>query len=60
MARGNQRDKAREKNQEKLAGQKNKNGMTGSEQQREKDKVAAIMQAKQAAALAKKEADGKK
>ncbi|KAK4549712.1 hypothetical protein LTR36_005013 [Oleoguttula mirabilis] len=57
MARGNQRDKAREKNQQKLAATKKGNGMSGSEQMREKDKVAAIMLAKQKAALEKKEAD---
>ncbi|KAK5127496.1 hypothetical protein LTR85_006835 [Meristemomyces frigidus] len=57
MARGNQRDNAREKNQAKLAAQKKGNAMSGSEQQREKDKVAAIMLAKQKAALEKKEAE---
>jgi len=54
MARGNQRDKAREANQKKLAGQKGGNAMTGSEMQREKEKVAAKMREKQAAADAKK------
>ncbi|EMC97634.1 hypothetical protein BAUCODRAFT_42122, partial [Baudoinia panamericana UAMH 10762] len=49
MARGNQRDKAREKNQKEAAGKKAKNNMTGSEFQREKEKVAAIMLAKQQA-----------
>ncbi|KAF2864005.1 hypothetical protein K470DRAFT_209353 [Piedraia hortae CBS 480.64] len=49
MARGNQREKAREKNQKAQAAQKSKTTMSGAEQQREKDKVKAIMQAKQAA-----------
>ncbi|TVY50028.1 hypothetical protein LOCC1_G000160 [Lachnellula occidentalis] len=49
MARGNQRDKAREANQKKLADQKKGNGMTGSEMQREKEKVAEKMREKQAA-----------
>ncbi|TVY32361.1 hypothetical protein LSUB1_G006662 [Lachnellula subtilissima] len=58
MARGNQRDKAREANQKKLADQKKGNAMTGSEMQREKEKVAEKMRQKQAAADAKKLADG--
>lgn len=71
MARGNQRDKAREANQKKMADQVHKslgakvyqsfyakhfsylqkkgNSMTGSEMQREKEKVAAKMREKQAA-----------
>ncbi|RDW60821.1 4F5 protein [Coleophoma cylindrospora] len=49
MARGNQRDKAREATQKKLASEKSKNNMTGSEMQREKEKVAAKMREKQAA-----------
>jgi len=62
MARGNQRDKAREANQKKLAAQKSGNSMTGAEMQREKERVAAKMREKQAAADAKKagEAAGKK
>ncbi|KAL2073810.1 hypothetical protein VTL71DRAFT_11136 [Oculimacula yallundae] len=57
MARGNQRDKAREANQKKLADQKKGNSMTGSEMQREKEKVAQKMRDKQAAADAKKAAE---
>ncbi|CAG8949495.1 hypothetical protein HYFRA_00007725 [Hymenoscyphus fraxineus] len=57
MARGNQRDKAREANQKKLADQKKGNTMTGSEMQREKEKVAQKMREKQAAADAKKAAE---
>ncbi|RMZ30201.1 hypothetical protein D0859_05689 [Hortaea werneckii] len=49
MARGNQRDKAREKNQKAAASVKSKNSMSGTEYQREKEKVAAIMLAKQKA-----------
>lgn len=78
MARGNQRDKAREANQKKMADQvrlfthrcqtggessvrevltlfsrpqKKSNSMSGSEMQREKEKVAAKMREKQAAGL---------
>ncbi|KAF4551634.1 Hypothetical protein D9617_12g035220 [Elsinoe fawcettii] len=58
MARGNQRDKAREKNQKALAGQKTKNSMSGTEFQKSKEDAAAIMRAKQAAADAKKAAEG--
>ncbi|KAK7532355.1 uncharacterized protein J3D65DRAFT_670966 [Phyllosticta citribraziliensis] len=61
MARGNQREKAREKNQKAQAGTKNKNSMSGTEFQRAKEDAAAIMRAKQAAADAKKgEASNKK
>ncbi|RMY52381.1 hypothetical protein D0864_14269 [Hortaea werneckii] len=56
MARGNQRDKAREKNQKAAASVKSKNSMSGTEYQREKEKVAAIMLAKQKAAEEKKAA----
>ncbi|KAF2166890.1 hypothetical protein M409DRAFT_22942 [Zasmidium cellare ATCC 36951] len=59
MARGNQRDKAREKNQAKLASVKSKNNMTGSEMQKNKEDVAAIMRAKQQAADDKKKAEKK-
>jgi len=73
MARGNQRDKAREANQKKLADQvghencltywprqnqhadslqKKGNSMSGSEMQREKEKVAQKMREKQAAGIA--------
>ncbi|CAD6505150.1 BgTH12-00645 [Blumeria graminis f. sp. triticale] len=54
MARGNQRDKAREANLKKLAEQKKGNSMSGPEMQREKEKVAQKMREKQAAADAKK------
>ncbi|OAA44276.1 4F5 domain protein [Metarhizium rileyi] len=61
MARGNQRDKAREANQKKLAAQKKGNNMSGTEMQRAKESAAEIMRQKQAAAEAKKaEAGGKK
>ncbi|KAK9778827.1 hypothetical protein SCAR479_04451 [Seiridium cardinale] len=49
MARGNQRDKAREKNLKQQASMKSKNSKSGSEMQRDKDAVAAIMKQKQAA-----------
>ncbi|KAL8796736.1 MAG: hypothetical protein Q9182_007313 [Xanthomendoza sp. 2 TL-2023] len=49
MARGNQRDKAREKNQKEAAGQKKKNTQTGTEFARTKEAQAAIMKAKQEA-----------
>ncbi|POR32921.1 Four F5 protein [Tolypocladium paradoxum] len=61
MARGNQRDKAREANQKKLAAQKKGNSMSGNEMQRAKESAAEIMRQKQLAAEAKKvEAAGKK
>ncbi|KAK5018120.1 hypothetical protein LTR60_001635 [Cryomyces antarcticus] len=44
MARGNQRDKAREKNQKEMAGK-----LSGTEFAKEKENVASIMRAKQAA-----------
>lgn len=60
MARGNQREKAREKNMAKQASQKKQTNLTGTEQQKNKEDVAAIMRAKQAAADAKKTGgDGK-
>lgn len=77
MARGNQRDKAREANQKKMADQvgeprglwaisivkitcpnydrtlqKKSNSMSGTEMQREKEKVAKMMREKQAAGMA--------
>jgi len=58
MARGNQRDKAREANQKKMAEQKKSNAMSGTEMQREKERVAKMMREKQAAADAKKAAEG--
>ncbi|KAF2707024.1 4F5 domain protein [Pleomassaria siparia CBS 279.74] len=54
MARGNQRDKAREKNLKKLADQKGGNNLTGSQLAKAKEDAAAIMRAKQAAANEKK------
>ncbi|KAI1171660.1 four F5 protein [Nemania sp. FL0916] len=62
MARGNQRDKAREKNLKQQAAQttwdlqKSKNTKTGSEMQRDKEALAALMRQKQEAADAKKAA----
>jgi len=56
MARGNQREKAREKNLKAAAGQKSKNTQSGTEFARTKEDQAAIMRAKQAAAEAKKAA----
>ncbi|OCL05660.1 hypothetical protein AOQ84DRAFT_344451 [Glonium stellatum] len=49
MARGNQRDKAREKTQKEMAGKKSKNTQSGTEFARTKEDQAAIMRAKQAA-----------
>ncbi|KAK4038929.1 hypothetical protein C8A01DRAFT_37110 [Parachaetomium inaequale] len=62
MARGNQRDKAREANQKKLASQKKSHGMSGSELAKAKEAAAQKMREKQAAADAKKtvEAGGAK
>ncbi|XXG97041.1 hypothetical protein Hte_003335 [Hypoxylon texense] len=56
MARGNQRDKAREKNLKAQAAQKSKNTKSGTEMQRDKEAVAEMMRKKQAAADAKKAA----
>ncbi|KAI1107341.1 putative serf family protein [Jackrogersella minutella] len=55
MARGNQRDKAREKNLKAQANQKSKNTKSGSERQRDSEAVAEMMRKKQAAADAKKQ-----
>ncbi|KAH7564574.1 putative serf family protein [Bipolaris maydis] len=60
MARGNQRDKAREKNLKEQASKKSKNTQSGTEFARTKENVAAIMRAKQAAAEAKKAEAAKK
>ncbi|CAK7566342.1 MAG: hypothetical protein SEPTF4163_004282 [Sporothrix epigloea] len=60
MARGNQRDKAREKNLKAQASQKKSNTKTGSEMQREREALAAKMREKQAAADAKKLAEAGK
>ncbi|KAK7424308.1 hypothetical protein QQX98_000576 [Neonectria punicea] len=54
MARGNQRDKAREANLKKAAAQKKGNNMSGTEMQRSKEQAAEIMRQKQAAAEARK------
>ncbi|KAI0843438.1 four F5 protein [Hypoxylon sp. FL0890] len=56
MARGNQREKAREKNLKAQASQKHKNNKSGTEMQRDKEAVAEMMRKKQAAADAKKAA----
>jgi len=56
MTRGNQRDKAREANLKKQAQMKKGNNVSGSEMQKEKERVAAVMREKQAAAEAKKNA----
>ncbi|KAI2610976.1 uncharacterized protein GGS25DRAFT_480868 [Hypoxylon fragiforme] len=60
MARGNQREKAREKNLKAQAAQKSKSGKTGFEMQRDKEAVAEMMRKKQAAADAKKQGAGDK
>lgn len=57
MARGNQRDKAREANQKKLAAMKKGNSKSGTEMARDKEAVAEKMRQKQAAADAKKAAE---
>ncbi|KAF2204770.1 hypothetical protein GQ43DRAFT_363898 [Delitschia confertaspora ATCC 74209] len=49
MARGNQREKAREKNLKEQSGKAKKNTMSGTEFQKAKEDAAAIMRAKQAA-----------
>jgi len=54
MTRGNQREKAREKNLKAQAGSKKKSSMSGTEFQKAKEDAAAIMRAKQAAADAKR------
>ena len=48
MARGNQRDKAREKNLKEAGSIKKKNTQSGTEFQRTKEDQAAIMRQKQA------------
>ncbi|KAI0472433.1 putative serf family protein [Xylaria cf. heliscus] len=58
MARGNQREKAREKNLKAQASQKSKSSKTGSEMQRDKEALAALMRQKQEAADAKKATGG--
>lgn len=54
MARGNQRDKAREANKKKMDAEKHKNTKSGYEQQKDKLNTAAIMLAKQQAAEQRK------
>ncbi|KAF2441477.1 4F5 domain protein [Karstenula rhodostoma CBS 690.94] len=54
MARGNQREKAREKNLKEQAGKKKGTNLTGAGFAKVKEDTAAIMRAKQAAADAKK------
>jgi len=58
MARGNQREKAREKNLKEQGGKGKKTALSGSEFAKAKEDAAAIMRAKQAAAEAKKNAGG--
>ncbi|CAI7644101.1 unnamed protein product [Penicillium bialowiezense] len=62
MARGNQRDKAREKNLKKAGNVKNKNTQTGSQFAKSQEDAAAIMRDKQKKADEKRaaEAAGKK
>ena len=48
MTRGNQRDKAREKNLKEQAGSKKKNTQSGTEFAKTKEAQAAIMREKQA------------
>ncbi|KAM0276272.1 hypothetical protein ACHAQH_006902 [Verticillium albo-atrum] len=54
MARGNQRDKAREANLKKPAAMKSGNSQSGTELQRSRESAAEIMRQKQAAAEARK------
>ncbi|KAL2759851.1 hypothetical protein ACRALDRAFT_1074031 [Sodiomyces alcalophilus JCM 7366] len=56
MARGNQRERAREAAQKKLAAMKTGHNMTGTELQRARESAADIMRQKQAAAEARKAA----
>ncbi|KAM0352937.1 hypothetical protein ACHAPU_001821 [Fusarium lateritium] len=60
MARGNQRDKAREAAEKKKKDQKSGNTLSGSQMQHAKESNADIMRQKQAAAEARKAAEGKK
>ncbi|KAK1754571.1 hypothetical protein QBC47DRAFT_402985 [Echria macrotheca] len=57
MARGNQRDKAREANLKKQAAMKKANNKSGTEMAREKEAAAEKMRQKQAAADAKRAAE---
>lgn len=58
MTRGNQREKAREKNLKEAAGSKKKTTLSGTEFQRTKEAQAAIMREKQAKAAEAKAAAG--
>lgn len=58
MARGNQRDKAREKNQKKQADLKKGSKESGVTLTQKKERDAQIMRDKQAAKVAAKEAGG--
>ncbi|KAK2753926.1 hypothetical protein FQN54_007285 [Arachnomyces sp. PD_36] len=61
MARGNQKEKSREKAQKEASSVKKKNTQSGTEFARTKENVAAIMRKKQEEADKKKaEAAGKK
>jgi len=61
MSRGNQREKAREKNLKEAAGKGKKNALSGSELAKSKEDAAKVMREKQAKADAKKaEASGTK
>jgi len=57
MARGNQRDKAREKTLKEASSVKKKNTQSGTEFQRTKEQQAAIMRQKQEEANAKRQAE---
>ncbi|KAG8673546.1 hypothetical protein FPOAC2_06993 [Fusarium poae] len=60
MARGNQRDKAREKKLKEEGKKKSGNAMSGTQMQHAKESNADIMRKKQAAAEARKAAEGPK
>ncbi|KUI60651.1 hypothetical protein VM1G_11921 [Cytospora mali] len=60
MARGNQREKAREANQKKMSQMKTKNAKTGTEMQRDKEAVAEKMREKQRLADERKAAEAAK
>ncbi|KAK5989338.1 hypothetical protein PT974_10853 [Cladobotryum mycophilum] len=57
MARGNQRDLARAKNQKEQAGKKLANNQTGTQLKASRENAADIMRRKQAEADAKKAAE---
>ncbi|UPK94967.1 hypothetical protein LCI18_005902 [Fusarium solani-melongenae] len=60
MARGNQREKARQANLKEQAKKKSGTNMSGTQMQHAKEANADIMRQKQAAAEARKAAEGKK